>query len=126
MPAENDSQDNDLNNDRPDSSNRRDRRRLLCSDLVTVRWSSGRGFAHVEVAVLEDYASTGAGIFLTRKIDPGVSITVRTERESFGAWVKHCVWRENGYILGVEFDEPRPDNGPFVPSHLLDLSTLDL
>jgi len=119
MPADNDSKGNDLNN-------RRDRRRLLCSDLITVRWSSGRGFAQEEVAVLEDYSHTGAGLFLSRKIDAGVSIRLRTDWESFGAWVRHCEWRENGYILGVEFDEPRPEDGAFVPDHLVDPAEIGL
>ena len=101
-------------------------RRLLCSDLVTVRWTGVRGFAREEVAVLEDYSKIGAGLFMPVKIDPGMSITLRTEWESIAATVRHCSWRENGYVLGVEFDRPRAGDEVYMPEHLLDLSDLEL
>jgi hypothetical protein len=127
MPADYDSKsDHLLNSDGPDTMDRRYQRRLLCSDLITVRWSTGRGFAQQEVAVLEDYSETGAGLFLIRKIDAGVPILLQTQWESFGAWVRHCEWRENGYLLGVEFDNPRPEDTAFVPDHLVDLTELGL
>ncbi len=108
------------------TSNQRGRRRLLCSDLVMICWAGARGFPREEVAVLEDYSSKGAGLFLPVKIEPGVSITLRTEWESFGATVRHCSWRENGYLLGVEFDQPRDDSEVFVPEHLVDIADLGI
>jgi hypothetical protein len=109
-----------------DEQQQRRGQRLLCSDLVKICWSAGRGYAREEMAVLEDYSRVGAGLFLTSRIEPGVSIRLRTDWEAFGATVRHCAWRENGYSLGIEFDEPRPDDGIYVPDHLLDLADLDL
>lgn len=85
-----------------------------------------RGFPREEVAVLEDYSRVGAGLFLPFRIDQGVAITVHTEWESFGATVRHCAWRDNGYLLGVEFHEPRPDGEVYMPDHLLDLGDLEV
>jgi len=100
-------------------------RRLLCSDLVTVRWTGARGFTREEVAVLEDFSRIGAGLFMAAKINPGMPIRIRTEWESIPATVRHCSWRENGYVLGVEFDQPRDGDKLYVPEHLLDLADLE-
>ena len=68
-------------------------RRLLCSDLVTVRWTGARGFTREEVAVLEDFSRIGAGLFMAAKINPPMTkttprrkfwlMTARVCRESF-------------------------------------------
>jgi hypothetical protein len=109
-----------------DMENRREYRRLLCSDLITVHWGSGRGSVFREAAVLEDYSATGASLYIVSKIEPGVAITIRTALESFGALVLRCVWREDGYLLGVEFDEPRVEGVAFMPDHLLDPEELGI
>lgn len=107
------------------AQNRRDARRLLCSDLINLRWDSGRGFGRKGVAVIEDYSVTGASLVLGTPIDPGVSVRLCTSSESFGAVVRHCSARENEYLLGIEFDKPRSESVPFVPDYLLDLSELE-
>ena len=66
------------------NADRRKYGRLLCSDLITVHWGSGRGFARRETAVLEDYSAVGASLFIAVKIDSGAAITLRTPEESFG------------------------------------------
>ena len=109
-----------------DVENRRRRRRLLCSDLITVYWASGRGFARHETAVLEDYSAAGASLFVSTRLEPGLALTIRTESESFGAMVRHCVWRDHGYLLGVEFDQLRPDADLYTPAHLLDPEELGI
>lgn len=112
--------------DRSNDQNQRADRRLLCSDLVTVRWTGARGFIREEVAVLEDYSTIGAGLFMAVRIDPGVVVSLRTQWESIEATVRHCSWRDNGYLLGIEFDRPREGDGLYVPEHLLDLADLEL
>jgi|ERR1035438_2010892 hypothetical protein len=109
-----------------DPENRRKSHRLLCSDLITVHWGSGRGFGRKEAAVLEDYSPTGASLYIDVKIEPGTAVTIRTDWESFGAQVHRCVWRDNGYLLGVEFDQPRMEETCFVPDHLVDPNDIGL
>lgn len=107
----------------------RDRRtadRLLCSDLITVGWSAGRGIRRREAAVIEDYSPVGASLSIEVKIDPGTAITLQTEWETFGAVVRHCQWRDHGYLLGIEFDQPRMEEDSFVPDHLLDPNELSI
>lgn len=107
--------------------NRRLSRRLLCSDLITVCWDLGRGgYGFRETAVLEDYSPTGASLYMTVQVQPGAAITIRTGQESFGAQVRRCEWRDNGYLLGVEFDEPRDEESLFTPDHLVDPEALGL
>ena len=115
--------ENDINTSAAD---RRKYCRLLCSDLITVHWGSGRGFARRETAVLEDYSAVGASLFIAVKIDTGAAITIRTPEESFGALVRRCEWRDNGYLLGIEFDRPRPEGDPFTPDHLVDPEELGI
>jgi hypothetical protein len=100
--------------------NRRKSYRLLCSDLIRVHWGSGRGVGLQEAAVLEDYSPTGASLYIPVKIEPGVAITIRTAWDCFTALVRRCEWRENGYLLGIEFDEPRLEETAFLPDHLVD------
>jgi hypothetical protein len=104
--------------------NRRSANRLLCSDLITVRWAAGRGIVRQEAAVIEDYSPVGASLSIEIKIEQGTAITLQTEWESFGALVVHCQWRDHGYLLGIEFDQPRLDDDSFVPDHLLDPNEL--
>ena len=107
-----------------DSRNRRTADRLLCSDLITVRWSGGRGIQRREAAVIEDYSPVGASLSIETKIEPGTAITLQTDWETFGAVVRHCQWRDQAYLLGIEFDEPRLEEDSFVPDHLLDPNEL--
>jgi hypothetical protein len=110
----------------PESENRRKAHRLLCSDLITVHWGSGRGYGVQEAAVLEDYSPTGASLYIAVPIEPGVAVTIHTTGESFGAQVLRCEWRDNGYLVGIEFDKPRLEESPFLPDHLVDPQDLGL
>src|SRR5580704_13883136 len=104
------------------AQSRRGARRLLCADLINLSWDSGRGFARKSVALIEDYSVTGASLVLGTPIDPGISVRLSSPAESFGAVVRYCAARENEYLIGIEFDNPRSESVPFVPDNLLDLS----
>lgn len=109
-----------------ENAEQRTDRRLLCSDLVTVRWIGAREFQREEVAVLEDYSKIGAGLFMPVRIDPGTTISVRTGWESIAAIVRHCSWRDDGYLLGIEFEQARDGEEVYVPEHLLDPADLEI
>jgi hypothetical protein len=119
------SKNNDFHLYNVDSEDRRSNRRLLCSDLITLHWKTERGASRQEIAVLEDYSAHGAGLYISVKIESGMDITVRTAWESFGARVRRCIWRDDGYLLGIEFNEPRPDEA-FEPDHLVDPAELGI
>jgi hypothetical protein len=110
----------------PEPDNRRKSHRLLCSDLITVHWGSGRGYGLQEAAVLEDFSPTGASLYIAVEIQSGAAVTIRTAGESFGAQVLRCEWRDNGYLLGIEFDKPRHEESSFLPDHLVDPKDLGL
>jgi len=101
-------------------------RRLLCSDLITVHWQTQRGVARRETVVIEDYSPAGASLSAEAKIEPGTAITLRTHLESFGALVRRCERRDDGYLLGVEFDQPRLEENSFLPDHLFDPNELGI
>jgi len=103
-----------------DAGNRRGSHRLLCADLITVHWGTGRGTGRREAAVIEDYSPIGASLFIEVKIEPGIEVTIVTPQESLRAVIRRCERREQGYLLGVEFDKPRNKEGAFIPDHLLD------
>ena len=46
------------------------------------------------------------------------------------AQIAHCLFRENGYIVGLELDADskwaQQPGSEFIPEHLLDVSLLDL
>ena len=106
--------------------NRRLAHRLLCADLIAVHWGTGRGTARREFAVLEDYSTAGASLSIEVRIEPGVGVTLGAAGESLRAVVRRCERREHGYLLGVEFDEPRSEQDSYIPDHLLDPRELGL
>jgi hypothetical protein len=110
---------------REEPDERRRAHRLLCADLITVHWGTGRGTARREAAVIEDYSPTGASLSIEAKIDAGAAVTIITAGESFRASVRRCDRREHGYLLGIEFDKPRGEQDAFIPDHLLDPCELE-
>ena len=109
-----------------DAENRRRSHRLLCADLITVHWATGRGTARREFAVLEDYSAAGASLSIEARIEPATAVTIGVAGDSFRAVVRRCESREHGYLVGVEFDEPDRTQHAFIPDHLVDPRELGL
>jgi len=105
---------------RPDSI-RRSEERLLCSDLIRIRWGDGLGERHEEVVVLEGCSVTGASLFTGVALGEGIGLTLCGGKEELKATVRHCVAVPNGYLTGVNFVDRSLS---FVPRHLLDPSRL--
>ena len=95
--------------------------RLLCSDLIKVRWVDRQGTRREEIAVLESYSISRAGLFMGVSIGESTPVTLCGGDEEFRATVRHCVPAPNGYLAWVEFWD-RPQN--YLPEHLLDPSRL--
>jgi hypothetical protein len=104
---------------------RRSEIRMLCADMLEVRWESPGGQVHYEKALLEDISRSGACLQLERPIPCGVECRLRCRGRDLVGSVKYCVYREIGYFAGLEF---RPGSKwsrqSFRPQHLLDLEQL--
>ena len=60
----------------------------------------------------------------------GTEVQIMANELQLAGRVKHCLFRENGYIVGLELDSDskwaQEPGREFVPEHLLDVSLLDL
>jgi PilZ domain len=99
--------------------------RMLCADMVDVRWKGRSGGEQRTTAILEDISSSGACLQMEAPIPLGVEIRWDQPTQEFHGSVRYCVYREIGYFVGVEFDPSfKWSEKAFQPQHLLDLRTL--
>ncbi|MCX6632840.1 MAG: PilZ domain-containing protein [Candidatus Solibacter sp.] len=104
---------------------RRSEVRLLCADMVEVRWKDRAGNGQRTTAILEDICASGACLQVEEPIPLGVEIRWDQPKQVFQGYVRYCVYREIGYFVGVEFDASfKWSKKAFKPQHLLDLQTL--
>jgi hypothetical protein len=102
-------------------NDRRINPRMLCADLVDVRWKDKNNVRHETVANLEDISATGACLQIEVEIPLQSEILLHMGGSSLQGRVKYCVFRDIGYFIGVEFDETSKwTRGKFRPQHLLD------
>jgi len=109
---------------------RRVGKRLLCSDLVQLQWMEPGGARYREIAILENLSMAGVGLFTGVAVPEGTEVQVVVNDNRLVGYVKQCMFRENGYILGLELDSQskwaQESSHEFLPEHLLDVSLLDL
>jgi hypothetical protein len=99
--------------------------RMMCADMVEVRWKDRSGKNRDATAVLEDISASGACLQLEMPVPLGVEIRWDTPRQRFQGYVRYCVYREIGYFAGVEFvASVRWSTRAFRPRHYLDPQTL--
>jgi hypothetical protein len=104
---------------------RRSEARMLCADMLEVRWKDRAGKEHKATALLEDIASSGACLQLETPIPLGVEIGWDSPKQFFAGYVRYCVYREIGYFIGVEFGKAsRWSKNTYRPQHLLDLKRM--
>jgi len=104
---------------------RRSEVRLLCADIVEVRWTNGGGQTRRATALLEDISRSGACLQLESPLPLGVEVYMACPHGELRAAVRYCVYREIGYFAGVEFDSAcRWSARLFRPQHLLNLADL--
>lgn len=104
---------------------KRGNKRLLCSDLIQASWPEGPHTRRTEIAILENISSSGVGLFCGVSVPIGVAIELSFSEKSLRGRVKHCQFRENGYLVGVELDPAQDLGGEFRPEHILDVSLLN-
>ncbi len=101
--------------------NRRVETRLLCADLVDIKWKDKTGRTCRAIANLEDISLSGACVQLDRPIPLHTTLQIAYPKGELQGRVCYCVYREIGYFLGIEFEPGfRWSIRQFKPQHLLD------
>jgi hypothetical protein len=112
------------------SCERRESKRLLCSDLVQLLWLDPDGQRRREVVILENLSLAGVGLFTGVAVPQGTEVQILANDLRLAGQIKHCIFRENGYVVGLELDAnskwAQEPGSTFLPEHLLDVSSLDL
>jgi hypothetical protein len=99
---------------------RRNNPRLLCADLVQVRWKDESGKSRKDVANLEDISVSGACLQMETNVAKETVIRITHQNGELVGKVKYCEYREFGYFLGLEFEGGNWSMHEFRPQHLLD------
>ncbi len=101
--------------------NRRLEHRLLCAEIVDLHWRDKDGAKHKAVANLEDISTSGACLQADFAIPLETTVRIAHAKGELTGNVKHCVYWEIGYFLGIEFDAAsRWSVKQLKPGHLLD------
>ena len=101
--------------------NRRTEPRLLCADLVDIRWTDAKGRAHQVVANLEDISRSGACLQVETAVPVGAEVRISYSEGEFQGTVCHSASRYGSHFVGIEFEPDfRWSASEFRPMHLLD------
>src|SRR5437763_1970464 len=84
---------------------RRTEGRMLCADMLEIRWKPRCGKPTKATALLEDISSSGACLQTETPVPLGAEICWDSPKQFFAGYVRYCVYREIGYFVGVEFGE---------------------
>ena len=104
---------------------RRTEVRMLCADMVEVRWRDQAGRTRKATGLLEDISVCGACLQMETAVPPEAEIHWESPQQAFTGRVRYCVYREIGYFVGVQFEpESRWSKETYKPQHLLDLQQL--
>jgi hypothetical protein len=99
--------------------------RMLCADMVEVRWSEPPGHKRRSIALLEDISRSGMCLQFEVPLPIGVYVQVHCSGEKLAGVVRYCVYREIGYFVGIELEaSSKWSRQHFEPQHLLDLEEL--
>ena len=95
--------------------------RMLCADLVDIRWKDKSGRSRRAVANLEDISLSGACLQLDLPIPLETNLRIGHPKGELEGRIRYCVYREIGYFLGVQFEPgSKWSQRAFKPLHLLD------
>lgn len=99
--------------------------RMLCADLVDVRWKDQEGRARQTVANLEDISPSGVCLQMDRPVPMDTVVQISHPKAEFEGRVRYCLYHEIGYFLGVQFEPGcKWSKRQYRPQHLLDLRRL--
>lgn len=104
---------------------RRFETRMMCADLVDVRWKDKAGRSREVTAILEDISLSGACLQFDAAVPLKTNVMISYPKGELQGRVRYCVFREIGYFVGIEFaPDCRWSRAQFRPQHLLDLRQL--
>lgn len=104
---------------------RRTEARMLCADMVEVRWKPPSGRPQRATALLEDISRSGACLQMEIDVPVGSAIHWESPKQEFAGYVRYCNYREIGYFVGVEFTAgSKWSQECYEPQHLLDVQKL--
>jgi hypothetical protein len=100
---------------------RRREPRMLCADLIEVRWTDRHGRAKSVMANLEDISASGACLQVETPVPEQALVRFDIPQAQLEGRVRYCTWRDTGYFLGVQFEPGcRWEQRRFQPKHLFD------
>jgi hypothetical protein len=98
---------------------RRSENRMLCADLVEVRWYDKTGMPCSAIANLEEISVHGAHLVLEVAVPPGTTLALRMAHGDMAATVGDCRHEPDfGFTVSVEL--PKKSRWTSHPRHLFD------
>ena len=99
--------------------------RMLCADLVDIRWKDKSGRGHKVTALLEDISSSGACVQLDGPIPHNTRVRIYHPKGQLEGFVRYCVYRDIGYFVALQFEpDSKWSRREFQPQHMLDMPRL--
>ena|SRR5579872_7361341 len=99
--------------------------RMLCADLVDIRWKDKTGRGRKATGVLEDISSSGACVQLDAPIPQNTMVKICHPKGHLEGSVRYCIYRDIGYFIGLKFEEDSKwSRKAYVPQHMLDMRRL--
>jgi hypothetical protein len=99
--------------------------RMLCADLVDIRWKDKTGRGRKVTAILEDISTSGACVQIEGPIPENTIVKICLPKGQLNGTVRYCVYREIGYFVGLQFAaDTKWSRKEFQPDHMLDMPRL--
>lgn len=100
---------------------RRSEVRMMCADMLEMRWRDPAGRHRRTMALLEDISPSGACVQLEAPLPPGAAVQWTAQDMEYRGFVRYCNYREIGYFAGIEFSpSTRWSKTAYQPQHLFD------
>ncbi len=94
--------------------------RLMCAELVELKYREMSGFERRRVVNLEDISLSGACIQLEKRIADGTPVTINYGGGTLVGKVRYCGFRDTSYFLGIQFEDGCEwSESSYRPEHLL-------
>jgi hypothetical protein len=99
--------------------------RMLCADLVEIRWKDKSGRGRKVTALLEDISASGACVQIDGPIPQNTIVKIMHPKGTLEGKVRYCVYRDIGYFVGLQFEpDSKWSRRQFQPQHMLDMPRL--
>jgi PilZ domain len=100
---------------------RRSEARLMCADMVEVKWKEDSGKICKCTGLLEDISPSGACLQLDSPLALDKKLVIEYRKVRLEGSVCYCFFRDIGYWVGVQFTARNKwSQKDFRPRHLFD------